>query len=134
VIDYETYCNITKLHQEKLKPTQIARQLSLDLRTVRHWIRTGTYQPRKVPVRSSKLDPYKPDIVRWLDGHPYTGVQILQRLREAGYEHTAGRSARDFMGQAHLQKIEAGQTNILITTAHRLQKSLMCRWDDLMTL
>lgn len=33
-----------------------------------------------------------------------------------------------------LQKIEAGQTNILITTAHRLQKSLKCRWDDLMSL
>ncbi len=86
MIDYETYCKITRLHQEKLKPTQISRQLSLDLRTVRHWIRAGAYQPRKVPARSSKLDPYKPDIVRWLDGHPYTGVQILQRLREAGYE------------------------------------------------
>lgn len=86
MIDYETYCRITKLHQEKLKPTQIARQLSLDLRTVRHWIRAGAYQPRKVPARSSKLDPYKPEIVRWLDGHAYTGVQILHRLREAGYE------------------------------------------------
>ncbi len=32
-----------------------------------------------------------------------------------------------------LQKIEAGQTNILITTASRLQKALGCRWDILMT-
>lgn len=31
-----------------------------------------------------------------------------------------------------LQKIEAGQTNILLTTAARLQKAIGCRWDDLM--
>ncbi|MBC8394143.1 MAG: helix-turn-helix transcriptional regulator [Deltaproteobacteria bacterium] len=31
-----------------------------------------------------------------------------------------------------VQKIEAGQTNILITTVARLQKSLGCEWDELM--
>ena len=31
-----------------------------------------------------------------------------------------------------LQKIEAGQTNLLITTAERLQVSLKCDWNDLM--
>lgn len=31
-----------------------------------------------------------------------------------------------------LQKIEAGQTNILITTAVRLQRGLGCDWDELM--
>jgi len=31
-----------------------------------------------------------------------------------------------------LQKIEAGQTNILITTAYRLHKALGCDWDDMM--
>lgn len=30
-----------------------------------------------------------------------------------------------------LQKIEAGQTNILITTAMRLRKSLNCSWESL---
>lgn len=30
-----------------------------------------------------------------------------------------------------LQKIEAGQTNILITTAMRLHNHLDCEWDDL---
>lgn len=32
-----------------------------------------------------------------------------------------------------LQKIEAGQTNILITTAARLRDSLGCSWDALMS-
>ncbi len=31
-----------------------------------------------------------------------------------------------------LQKIEAGQTNILITTAIRLRHSLGCSWNDLL--
>ena len=32
-----------------------------------------------------------------------------------------------------LQKIEAGQTNILLTTAARLQKAVGCGWDDLVS-
>lgn len=31
-----------------------------------------------------------------------------------------------------IQKIEAGQTNILITTAKRIQKALGCSWDKLL--
>lgn len=31
-----------------------------------------------------------------------------------------------------VQKIEAGQTNILITTAARIQKALACNWQTLM--
>jgi len=31
-----------------------------------------------------------------------------------------------------VQKIEAGQTNILITTAARIQKALACDWSRLM--
>lgn len=86
MIDYETYCKIVQLHQKQLKPTQIARNLSLDLRTVLHWIEEGAYRPRKRAKRPSKLDPYKPQIVRWLEQYQYTGVQILQRLREEGYD------------------------------------------------
>ncbi|MDD5349745.1 MAG: helix-turn-helix transcriptional regulator [Chthoniobacteraceae bacterium] len=33
-----------------------------------------------------------------------------------------------------VQKIEAGEINILITTAFRLQKALGCAWDRLMLL
>jgi transcriptional regulator with XRE-family HTH domain len=33
-----------------------------------------------------------------------------------------------------VQKIEAGQTNILITTAARIQKALSCEWGSLMAM
>jgi DNA-binding XRE family transcriptional regulator len=31
-----------------------------------------------------------------------------------------------------IQKIEAGQLDILVTTIHRLQQALHCRYDDLL--
>ena len=31
-----------------------------------------------------------------------------------------------------LQKIEAGETNILVTTAVRLRKALVCAWEELL--
>ena len=31
-----------------------------------------------------------------------------------------------------VQKIEAGQTNILITTAKRIQKAIGCQWESLL--
>jgi len=87
MIDYETYCKIVELHQRhQLKPTQVARTLSLDLRTVVHWLEEGTYRPRRAPRRPSKLDAYKPRILQWVESYEYSGVQILQRLRAEGYE------------------------------------------------
>lgn len=72
------------------------------------------YRPRKRVQRASKLDAYKPQIVRWLEQYQYTGVQILQRLREAGYE--GGRSilqeyvddpAAEVQGLPHAVVLEA---------------------------
>jgi transposase len=45
-----------------------------------------TTNPAVQPPRRSKLDPYKADIVRWLDSHPLSAAQIFQRLREQGYD------------------------------------------------
>ena len=43
------------------------------------------YQPRKATTRKSKLDPFKNDILRMLEKHPYTATQIVQRIRENGF-------------------------------------------------
>ncbi|NIR29013.1 MAG: IS21 family transposase [Gammaproteobacteria bacterium] len=86
MIDYETFCRIKHLHeQEGLSLAQIARALSLDPRTVRHWMASGRFRRRQQPPRPSKLDPYKRTIRQLIETHPYTAVQIHQRLREAGY-------------------------------------------------
>jgi transposase len=86
MINYETYCKILQMHQDQLRVSQIADTLGLDERTVLHWLEEGQYHQRASAHRPSKLDPYKPQVVRWLETYPYSSVQILQRLREQGYE------------------------------------------------
>lgn len=87
MIDYETFAKI-KLYknQHGLKCSQIARQLNLDYRTVEKWIQKKQYQQRKSPRRASKLDPFKGQIQRMLEVHPYTAAQISQRIREEGFD------------------------------------------------
>jgi len=92
VVNYETYCQIRDhLGRQQLSVTQTAKALALDARTVAKW-RDAPFRPRVTPTvrRASKLDPFKGQIVRWLDTHPYSAQQILQRLRELGFE--GGRS------------------------------------------
>jgi transposase len=107
VIDYETYCKIVELHQQhQLKPSQIARMLSVDIRTVLHWLEEGTYRPRQTDRAPSKLDPYKARIVQWLETYSYTGVQILRRLREGGYD--GGRTIlQDYIAKIRPRKVKA---------------------------
>jgi len=107
VIDYETYCKIIQLHQQhQLKPTQVADVLSLDVRTVLHWLEEGAYRPRQTPRKESKLDPYKPQILRWLEHYQYTGVQVLRQLREQGYD--GGKSIlNEYIGKIRPRKTKA---------------------------
>jgi transposase len=86
MIDYELYCKIKDYHDHRrLTVAQIARELHLDERTVARWVAAEKFRPRRPTPRPSKLDPYKKQIVRWLESHPYTAAQIFLRLREAGY-------------------------------------------------
>lgn len=86
MIPYTTYCQIRSLHQDqKLTAPQIARQLQLDKKTVRHWLKHDYHQPTR-PRRSSKLDPYKPQIKSWLAQHELTAQQVLQRLQQEGLQ------------------------------------------------
>jgi len=86
MIDYDTYSRIKQYQQEGLKACQIAQKLDLDTRTVESWLDESQYRQRKQSESSSKLDPYKDDIVSLLEKHPYTATQIYQRLQEDGYE------------------------------------------------
>ena len=87
MIDYETFVKI-KVYKDQhgLKCSQISRELNLDYRTVEKWIEKKQYQQRKSPRRASKLDPFKGQIQRMLETHPYTAAQIFQRLREDDFD------------------------------------------------
>ena len=106
MIDYETYCKIIQLHLKQLRVSQIAHLLGLDERTVAYWIEQGAYRPRQTAQRASKLDVYKPQILRWLEQYPYTGAQLLLRLREEGYP--GGKSVvNDYLAKMRPRKVKA---------------------------
>jgi transposase len=56
-----------------------------DPRTVAKWLSQERFCQRKASPRSSTLDPFKADIARMLETHPYSATQILQRIREQGF-------------------------------------------------
>jgi transposase len=87
MIDYELFCKIRHLKErDGLCPAQIAQELALDARTVAKWIACERFCQRKPTVRESKLDPFKADITRLLERYPYSAAQLLQRLREQGFD------------------------------------------------
>lgn len=87
MIDYETYARIKNYFEnEGLRYSQIAHALGLDCRTVARWANEKQYQLRKAVCRKSKLDPFKNDIIRMLEKHPYTAAQIYQKIKQDGFD------------------------------------------------
>jgi len=72
MIDYETYCRVRLFHQERgLTSSQIGRELGIDPETAAKYAALDTYPRRRATKRASKLDAFKPAIIRWLDTtHP----------------------------------------------------------------
>jgi transposase len=87
MIDYHRFCQIKDLHERHgLNASQIAQAVGLDRRTVAYWLTQEHFRPRKSTPRASKLDAFKPEIVRMLERHPYSAAQVFQRLREHGFD------------------------------------------------
>jgi transposase len=86
MISYPVFCQLRELYEQKhLTVRQIADALALDVKTVAKWVERATYQVRKAAKRSSKLDPFKGQIVAQLERHPYTAQQLLQQRTSQGY-------------------------------------------------
>ena len=87
MIDYACFCQIKHLQaHDGLNASQIARTLTLDPRTVAYWLAQEHFRPRKPRQAPSKLDPFKPAMVRMLARSPYSAAQVFQRLREHGFD------------------------------------------------
>lgn len=91
MIDYHRFCQIKDLHAHQgLNTSQIAKAVSLDRRTVAYWLTQDHFRPRKPRPHASKLDPFKPELLRLLERHPYSAAQVFQRLREHGFDGSYG--------------------------------------------
>jgi len=87
MIDYHCFCQSKHLHAPQgLNASQIAKELALDPRTVAYWLAQDHFRPRKPRLYASKLDPFKPEIIRLLERYPYAAAQVFQRLREHGFD------------------------------------------------
>ncbi len=86
MIDYALSCKIHDLSKNSLKSQQIATEMALGLKPVKRWLQTETFTQRKASERASLLDPHKATIVRLLQHHEYTSVQLMQKIQEAGYK------------------------------------------------
>lgn len=86
MIDYALYAKIRHaVEVDRLTIPQAAASLGIDQRTVRRWIREKQFRQRLSVIRASKLDPFKADIIRMLESHPYTATQVFQKIREQGF-------------------------------------------------
>lgn len=86
MISYEIWCQIRDCRDRQgLTLAQTATALHLHHRTVATWARLLHYELRKSVARTSLLDPFKGQVTRLLDTHPYSAQQVFQRLRDAGY-------------------------------------------------
>jgi transposase len=88
MISYQLFCQIRHLADEKkFSAAQIAAELHLNAKTVEKWMARPTYQRRRASKRSSKLDPFKRQIIGLLERYnSYSAQQILQEVRAQGYQ------------------------------------------------
>jgi len=87
MIDYACFCQINHLHaQQGRSVAQIAATLALDPRTVAYWLTQERFRPRKATPHASQLDPCKAQMVRMLETYPSSAAQVLQHLREQGFD------------------------------------------------
>jgi transposase len=77
MIDYELFCKIRSLKDKGLSGAQIAGELDLDPRTVYRRLDMKQFCKKKSTPRKSKLDPFKDDIFRMLETHPFSATQVM---------------------------------------------------------
>jgi transposase len=86
MISYEQFQRIHHFRRQGLTASQIAAESGLNVKTVTYWMATNAYHQRKRRKPSEhKLEPYKETVKRLVNQHPFTGVQIMSKLREQGY-------------------------------------------------
>ena len=74
------------MSRRALRPLRSPGSLDLDPRTVARWLAEKRFRQRAPVQRESKLDPFKDSIIRMLEAHPYSAAQVLQRIREEGFD------------------------------------------------
>ena len=83
----EEWLLIQELHSQVLNISEIARKTGHDRETVRKYLNLKTVpEPYKRPTRPSKLDPYKPYILKRLNEGPYAAARLFREIQKMGFD------------------------------------------------
>lgn len=87
MIDYQCYCRIKAAAAAGKNVTQIAQELALHRQTVSAWLTRERYERSRgaQKPRRSKLDLHRAAIVRFVEAHPFSAMQVWHKLKEQGY-------------------------------------------------
>ncbi len=83
----EEWLLIQNLHLKGFSISEIARQTGYARKTVRKYLNLKTApEPQKRPGRKSKLDPYKPHILKRLNESSYSAARLFREIKEMGFD------------------------------------------------
>ena len=86
MISLETFLQIRhQFHNEHQQIPQIAQNLGLDKKTIAKWSQQAEYVRRRAGHRQSKLDTFKPRIVKLVEEQGLSAMHIYRLLRDEGY-------------------------------------------------
>lgn len=74
-------------HQKGLSYSELGRKYNIDRRTAKKYAESETRPVYSLTdSKPSKLDPYKGQIMMWLEEAPYSAMKIWEKVREQGFE------------------------------------------------
>jgi transposase len=86
MIDHEQFGRLKVLQAQGLNGVQIAGALDITEKTARKYMAIDCLPVRKVALRASKLDAFKPRITAMLEAHEYSAAQVFTQLQREGYQ------------------------------------------------
>ena len=113
---YQRYQQVVQLHEQGMKPKQIAQRLDLGERTVRDWLKRGTFpEAKKRRKRQSSFDAFAPYVLkRWQEGER-NGLTLWREIQAQGYRGTERSVYR------HLETLKQAEVKASVNP-QRLQK------------
>jgi len=83
----ESWMDIRSDRQKGLSYAEIARKHHIDPRTAKKYAESDTRPVYSLTdSKPSKLDPYKEQIVIWLEEAPYSALRIWEKVKEQGFD------------------------------------------------
>jgi len=86
---YARYQQVVELHEQGIKPKEIARHLGMGERTIHRWLASGTFPEARTRRRQNVFEPFAPYVLsRWQAGER-NGLALWRAIKEQGYMGSA---------------------------------------------